>query len=384
MTKPDLVVVGAGIFGLTIAERVATQLGKKVLIIEKRPHVGGNAYSEFDEETGIEVHKYGAHLFHTSSAEVWLYVNSFAKFTSYQHRVYAVHGGEVFPLPINLGTINQFFHAAYSPKEAREEILKQSAIAPKNPKNLRDKGISLIGKPLFEAFIMNYTAKQWQTPAEELPADIITRLPVRYNYNNRYFNDVYEGLPKDGYAMLFKKMLEACGDKVEIRLRTDYLSSTELRKMAAEGTLVIFTGPIDQFYNYRFGELAWRSVEFKMEKLSLADYQGCAVMNYVDSIVPYTRIIEFKHFNPERKLKKPEKTIIAREFSKTWELGKEPYYPVRTKNNLDKLKKYQELAQQEKNVIFGGRLGEYAYYDMDETFKRALEVFQKFVKPRLI
>ncbi len=382
MNKPDVIVVGAGIFGLTIAERTTTKLNKKVLLVEKREQIGGNAYSEFDKETGVEVHKYGAHLFHTSRENVWEYVKSFADFTDYQHRVYTVHNGEVFPLPINLGTINQFFRANYSPDEAREKIAKQASKAPKNPINLKDRGVSLIGEPLFEAFIMGYTAKQWQTPVEQLPPDIIERLPVRYNYNNRYFKDKYEGLPRNGYAELFANMIKACGDNLKLVLNTDYLESTELQKMTASGVLTVFTGPIDRYYDYCFGELAWRSIKFGIERLPVSDFQGCPVMNYADADVPFTRIIEFKHFHPEWELKDKAQTIIAREYSKTWHLGDEPYYPVRKREDLEILKKYQKLSGEENNVIFGGRLGEYAYYDMDATFGKALEVFEKLVLPR--
>lgn len=381
--RPDILVVGAGIFGLTIAERVATELNKKVLLVEKRDHIGGNAYSEFDRETGIEIHKYGAHLFHTSRKKVWDYVKKFTDFTDYQHRVYTVHNGEVFPLPINLGTINQFFRLAYSPEEAKQLVAKQSAEAPRSPKNLRDKGISLIGRPLFEAFIMNYTAKQWQTPAEDLPPEIITRLPVRYNYDNRYFSDTYEGLPAKGYIGLFERMVNACGDNIEVRLGIDYLENEELKKLTESGVITVFTGPIDRFYDYRYGKLSWRSVEFKQETLETVDFQGCPVMNYADLDAPYTRIIEFKHFNPERALKKSGKTIIAKEYSKQWRDGDEPYYPVRKASDLAMLKKYQQLADKETHVFFGGRLGEYAYYDMDATFDSALNTYEKTLKPLL-
>lgn len=379
MTKPDVLIVGAGLFGLTMAERITHELGKKVLLVDKRDHIGGNCYSEFDEATGIECHKYGAHLFHTSLPEVWEYVNRFTKFTNYVHKVYITHAGEVYPMPINLGTINQFFHAAYTPDEAKKLIAEQAASAPAHPANLAEQGIALIGQPLFDAFIKNYTAKQWQTPAEELSPDIIKRLPVRYNYDNRYFNDTYEGLPVDGYAAWFQQMVRSCGDQLEIRLSTDYLKSQDLQDLTKSGTLTIYTGPIDQFYDYRYGELRWRSLDLQKEIINVDDFQGCPVMNYADLEPAYTRIHEFKHFHPERHTKgyaeNSGQTVIVREYSKTWTKGDEPYYPVNTAEDQEKLQKYQALAAAEPNVVFGGRLGEYAYYDMDKTIASSLAKF---------
>ena len=382
MNKPDVLIVGAGIFGLTMAERIATQLNKKVLLIDKRNHIGGNAYSEFDQETGIECHKYGAHLFHTSDERVWKYVNQFTSFTNYVHKVYTTHKNEVFPMPINLGTVNQFFHAAYTPDEAKKVIAEQAADAPENPKNLAEQGISLIGKSLFEAFIMNYTAKQWQTPAEELSPEIIKRLPVRYTYDNRYFNNPHEGLPREGYEAWFQNMIKAGGDNIEVRLETDYFSDPEIAKLREAKTPTIYTGPIDQFYDYKFGELKWRSLELKKEIVDVHDFQGCPVMNYADLDVDYTRIHEFKHFHPERHengyADDYNKTVIVREYSKTWQRGDEPYYPVNTAEDREILAKYQELATKDTHVLFGGRLGEYAYYDMDKTFASALDAFGKY------
>ena len=380
MKKNDVIIVGAGIFGLTVAEKVANELHKKVLVVEKRDHIGGNAYSEKDKETGIECHKYGAHILHTSDEEVWKYVNRFSEFTNYQHRVYSVHHGEVFPLPINLGTINQFFHTNYSPEEARRLVAEQAREITKKPANLQEQGISLIGRPLFEAFIMNYTAKQWQTPTEKLSPDIIKRLPVRYDYNNRYFNDTFEGLPKDGYGLFFQKMCESEKNDLDIRLGKDYFEDEELKKMTKDGMLTSFTGAIDRYFNYKFGTLNWRSIKFEKEVVKTDDFQGCAVMNYADLEQPFTRIIEFKHFHPERK-NRENKTVIFREFSKTWEIGDEPYYPVRTTEDLEKLGKYKELSKKYPNVLFGGRLGEYAYYDMDKTFRSALDMFREKVVP---
>ena len=379
-STPDVLIVGTGLYGLTLAERLASQLNQKVLLIDRRSHIGGNCYSEFDPETGIECHKYGAHLFHTSNEAVWQYVNQFTKFTNYVHHVYTTHNGEVFPLPINLGTINQFFHSAYTPDEAKVVIAEQAASAPAKPQNLAEQGISLIGKPLFDAFIKNYTAKQWQTPAEELSPDIIKRLPVRYNYDNRYFNNTYEGLPVDGYEAWFKQMLASGGDNIELRLNTDYFEDPTIQALRQTNPLTIFTGPIDRFFDYQFGELKWRSLELEKVVLDVDDFQGCPVMNYADLEPKYTRIHEFKHFHPERHADcyAPEsgKTVIVREYSKTWQRGEEPYYPVNTADDRAKLAQYQTLAKQQPNLIFGGRLGSYAYYDMDATIASALDQFE--------
>ncbi len=379
--NPDVLIVGAGLFGLTMAERIASRLDKKVLLIDKRSHIGGNCYSEFDPETGIECHKYGAHLFHTSNQRVWDYVNTFTTFTHYVHHVYTTHKGEVYPMPINLGTINQFFHSAYTPEEAKALITEQAASAPKEPLNLAEQGISLIGKPLFDAFIKNYTAKQWQTPAEDLSPEIIQRLPVRYNYNNNYFKDLYEGLPTDGYEAWFQNMISACGDNIEVRLGVDYFDDPDIQKLRKTEIFTIYTGPIDRFFDYKYGELKWRSIELRKEVLNVDDYQGCPVMNYADLNHKYTRIHEFKHFHPERKsdcyAEGSGKTVIVREYSKTWQRGEEPYYPVNTVSDRETLAKYKDLADDDPKIIFGGRLGEYAYYDMDKTIATALDKFDQ-------
>ncbi len=372
----DLVIVGSGFFGLTIAERCANELGLKVLVLERRHHLGGNAYSEADQETGIEVHQYGAHLFHTSNKKVWDYVNRFTAFTDYQHRVYTSHKGQVYPMPINLGTINQFFDAAYSPDEARALIKEQAAeLGDKEPENFVEKGVSLIGRPLYEAFIAHYTAKQWQTDPEELSADIISRLPVRYTYNNRYFNDTYEGLPVDGYTAWLEKMAEH--PNIEVRLETDFFDVADEYR----GTVpIVYTGPVDEYFGNCEGELSWRTLDFEREVLETGDFQGTSVMNYPDADVPYTRIHEFRHFHPEREY--PEgKTVIMREFSRFAEKGDEPYYPVNTAEDRDKLLKYRELAKQEPMVLFGGRLGTYKYLDMHMAIGSALSMFENKLKP---
>jgi UDP-galactopyranose mutase len=372
----DLVIVGSGFFGLTIAERCANELGLKVLVLERRHHLGGNAYSEPDPETGIEVHVYGAHLFHTSNRRVWEYANRFTEFTDYQHRVYTSHNGQVYPMPINLGTINQFFDAAYSPDEARALIKEQSAeLGDKEPENFVEKGISLIGRPLYEAFIAHYTAKQWQTDPEKLSADIITRLPVRYTYNNRYFNDTYEGLPKDGYTAWLERMADS--ENIEIRLDTDFF---DVRDDYVGKVPIVYTGPVDEYFDKSEGELSWRTLDFEREVVGTGDFQGTSVMNYPDPDVPFTRIHEFRHFHPERD-HPADRTVIMREFSRFADKGDEPYYPVNTAEDREKLLKYRELAKQESMVLFGGRLGTYKYLDMHMAIGSALSMYDNKLKP---
>ncbi|RRD61136.1 UDP-galactopyranose mutase [Leucobacter sp. OH1287] len=379
----DLVVVGSGLFGLTIAERAASELNKKVVIIERRSHIGGNAYSEFEEQTGIEVHRYGAHLFHTSNEQVWEYVNRFTKFTNYQHRVYSNYNGEVYPLPINLGTINQFFRAAHSPESAKQLIAEQAAeFDTASAKNLEEKGISLIGRPLFEAFIRDYTAKQWQTPINELPGSIISRLPVRYNYDNRYFNDTYEGLPVDGYTAWLERMADH--PNIEVHLNTDFFDESQpLNKRALVGKVpIVYTGPVDRYFDYSEGELAWRTLDFEEEVVNVGDYQGTSVMNYANADVPYTRIHEFRHFHPEREYP-ADKTVIMREYSRFATREDEPYYPVNTPEDRERLLRYRELADQEPEVLFGGRLGTYQYLDMHMAIGAALTTFRNQLTPLL-
>ncbi|MEE1649586.1 UDP-galactopyranose mutase [Brachybacterium sp. J144] len=374
MSTPDLLIVGSGLFGLTIAERAVAQHGAKVTIIDRRSHLGGNAYSEADEHTGIEVHKYGAHLFHTSNKKVWEYVNGFTSFTGYQHKVYTTHRGVVYPMPINLGTINQFFGAAYTPDEARALIAEQAGeLAGTDPENLDEKGISLIGRPLYEAFIKNYTGKQWQTDPQDLPAGIISRLPVRYTYDNRYFNDTYEGLPAQGYTAWLERMADH--PNIEVRLDTDYFDTDQpLNKDAVRGQLpVIYTGPIDRYFDYSAGSLGWRTIDLETEHLEVGDFQGTSVMNYADAEVPYTRIIEPRHFHPERDYP-TDRTVIQREYSRFAESGDEPYYPINSGGDRETLLAYRGLADAEPRTLFGGRLGTYQYLDMHMAIGAALSM----------
>ena len=400
---PDLVVVGAGLFGLTVAQQAAERAGARVEIIDVRNHIGGNAYSYFDERTGIEIHKYGAHLFHTSNKRVWDYVNRFTSFTNYVHRVYATHDGEVYSLPINLGTINQFFHAHYTPEEAKALIASQAGeFAGKDPQNLNDKGISLIGRPLYEAFIKNYTAKQWQTDPSKLPAGIIKRLPVRFNYNNRYFKDTWEGLPTDGYTAWMQRMID--DPRIHVSLGVDFFDESQpfnKRALAEAGVPVVYTGPVDRYFDYVLGELKWRTVDFKEVRYEENDHFGCPVMNYSDADVPFTRAIEFKNFNPEReevegvasgeagdcatfmpgKSVKAGETVVWQEYSRAATRDDEPYYPVNTEEDKALYARYAQLAEAQPNTVFGGRLGTYSYYDMHNVIDMALRAYESQVAP---
>ena len=376
-----LVVVGSGLFGLTIAEQAASRWGLRVAIVERRSHLGGNAYSEIDPETGIEVHKYGAHLFHTSNERVWEYVNRFTSFTSYVHRVWTTVDGVVYPMPVNLGTINQFFSAAYGPDEARALIAQQAAeVDGQEITDFESKGVSLVGRPLFEAFFKNYTAKQWQTDPKDLPASIISRLPVRYNYDSRYFNDKYEGLPVDGYTAWMERMVAL--DLIDVYLDTDFFDpENPLNKAAVVGKVpVVYTGPVDRYFDYSAGDLSWRTVDFEKEVVDTGDYQGCSVMNYGDIDVPFTRIIEFRHFHPERDYQ-DKKTVIFREFSRFADHGDEPYYPVNTAQDRERLEQYRELMKNEDRVFFGGRLGTYKYLDMHMAIASALTMLDNELAP---
>ena len=372
----DLLIVGSGLFGLTIAERAAAA-GRKVTLIDRRDHVGGNAYSETDPETGIEVHRYGAHLFHTSNPAVWQYVNRFTAFTDYVHRVYTTHRGVVYPLPINLGTINQFFAAAHSPTEARSLIQEQAGeFASTDAANLEEKAIALIGRPLYEAFIRDYTAKQWQTDPRELPAEIISRLPVRYTYDNRYFNDTWEGLPTDGYTAWLERMADH--PNIEVKLGTDFFDESQpLNKSATVGRVpIVYTGPVDRYFGDAEGELSWRTLDFEREVVGVGDYQGTSVMNYADADAGYTRILEFRHFHPERADRYPtDKSVIVKEYSRFAARGDEPYYPVNTPADRAGLLAYRELAKGEPDVYFGGRLGTYQYLDMHMAIGSALTMW---------
>ncbi|WP_257202733.1 UDP-galactopyranose mutase [Corynebacterium cystitidis] len=379
----DLIVVGSGFFGLTVAEQAASELGKRVLVVEKRNHLGGNAYSEAEPETGIEVHKYGAHLFHTSNDRVWEYVNRFTSFTDYQHRVFAMHDGSAYPFPMGLGLISQFFGKYYSPDEARQLIKDQTeGMDPADAENLEERGIALIGKPLYEAFVKHYTAKQWQTDPTELPASIISRLPVRYTFNNRYFNDKYEGLPVDGYTKWLENMVAS--DLIDVQLNADWFEVRDQLRAESPDAPVVYTGALDRYFDYAEGHLGWRTLDFEMEVLrDTGDFQGTSVMNYNDADVPYTRIHEFRHFHPERDYPN-DKTVIVKEYSRFAEGDDEVYYPINTPEDREKLLAYRRLAATESaqnKVLFGGRLGTYQYLDMHMAIGAALSLFDNHLRP---
>lgn len=373
----EVIVVGSGLFGLTIAERVANQTQKSVAIIEKREVIGGNAYSYFDEGTGIEIHKYGSHLFHTSNKRVWDYVNTFTSFTDYRHRVFTKHNDVIYSMPINLHTLSQFFDLDLNPTSARK-ILDEGKSRELSSSSFEHKAISQVGTSVYEAFFKNYTLKQWQLDPRELPGEIFGRLPIRFNLNSDYFDDTYQGLPVNGYAPWFSKMVES--PRISTLLNTDFFQLRQDLDFSAK--LIIYTGPIDRFFDYRHGELAWRTLDFDFEKVAVSDYQGTSVMNYADITPTYTRIHEFKHLHPERKYAIDE-TIIAREYSRRATRLDEPYYPVNSSADREMLLKYRGEIANERNVYFGGRLGTYQYLDMHMAIASALTLFDNEIFPKL-
>jgi UDP-galactopyranose mutase len=373
----DLVVVGSGFFGATIAERVASDSGCRVVVLERRSHIGGNAWSEFEPSTGIEIHKYGSHLFHTSSDQVWAYANRFTTFNGYEHQVWTTSGGRVYPLPFSLATINTLLGTSLSPRQAADYLASVRLDIP-NPSNLKEKALATIGPDLYEALVSGYTTKQWQKDPADLPAETIARLPVRLNYNLRYFEDKYEGLPTVGYGPWLEAMLTS--PQIHVALEADFF---DFRQFVPAGTPVVYSGPLDRFFDFRLGELTWRTLDFEWEVLSVGDFQGLAVMNYADNSVPYTRIHEFRHLHPERNYPL-QNTVIAREFSRRAEGQDEPYYPVNTERDRKRLKGYRELASGQSDVIFGGRLGTYKYLDMHMAIASALSTYNNDVRPRLM
>ena len=376
LQNADLIVVGSGFYGLTIAERAARQLGLRVLVLERRAHIGGNAWSEIDRNTGIEVHTYGSHLFHTNSQEVWDYLQRFSGFSSYRHHVFTIHKGRVYPMPIGLATICAFFSRSFRPSESRALLTEHAAeLAGREPSNLEEKAISLIGRPLYEAFIRGYTIKQWQTDPRQLPANIITRLPVRYTFDQRYFSDKFEGLPLDGYFRIFERMAAALG--IEIMTYVDYF---DLVEQISEDKPVVYTGPVDRFFKFCYGHLGWRTLHFERELVPVGDFQGTAVMNYADEDVPFTRIHEFRHLHPERTYQE-ESTVIFREYSRFAGPSDEPYYPINTPADRARYDAYRKLADAEPNVLFGGRLGTYRYLDMHQAIGAALKAFEAEITP---
>ncbi|GGP07656.1 UDP-galactopyranose mutase [Oceanobacillus neutriphilus] len=362
----DYLVVGTGLFGSTFAHEAAKK-GKKVKMIDKRDHIGGNIYTEKVED--IIVHKYGAHIFHTNNQEIWDYVNQFADFNRYTNSPIANYHGEIYNMPFNMNTFNKLW-GVVTPEEAKAKIEEQRKAANiEKPNNLEEQAISLVGTDIYERLIKGYTEKQWGRKASDLPAFIIKRLPVRFTYDNNYFNDRFQGIPIGGYTQIIENMLAS--DRISVELNTDFFSNRE--EYMKTYPKIIYTGMIDQFFDYKYGELEYRSLKFESAVLEQENYQGNAVVNYTDSETPYSRIIEHKHFE----FGKQPKTIITKEYPMSWEKGSEPYYPINDDKNNEKFKQYQDLAEKQSNVIFGGRLGMYKYYDMHQVIAAALTVAKR-------
>lgn len=364
MKRYDYLIVGAGLYGAVFA-RELTRRGKSCLVIDRRNHVAGNIYTE--KMAGINVHKYGAHIFHTSDREVWEYVNQFAEFNNYVNSPLAVYRDELYNLPFNMNTFSKMW-GIRTPKEARQMIERQVAeLGITEPQNLEEQALSLVGTDVYTKLIKGYTEKQWGRDCRELPAFIIRRLPCRFTYDNNYFNDRWQGIPIGGYTQMVEKMLEGA----DVLLQTDYFDL--IREQPELAHTVVHTGCIDEFFGYRLGALKYRSVRFETEELPEENYQGNAVVNYTDREVPYTRVIEHKHFE----FGKQPTTVISREYSAEWKPGLEPYYPVNDAENSALYAQYQQLAAQQENVIFGGRLGQYRYYDMDKVIRAAMDELEK-------
>lgn len=362
----DYLVVGAGLFGAVFA-REAKLKGKKVLVIERRNHIGGNVYTEKIED--INVHKYGAHIFHTNNKTVWDYVNQFADFNRFTNSPIANYKGELYSLPFNMYTFNKMWGVT-TPQEAKNKINEQkNKYKIKEPKNLEEQAINLVGFDIYEKLVKDYTEKQWGRSCKDLPAFIIKRLPVRFNFDNNYFNALYQGIPIGGYTKMIEKML----DGIDIRLNTNFFDNKEYFEKISNK--IIFTGPIDEYFDYKFGHLEYRTVRFDTEVLGISNYQGNAVVNYTSKDVPWTRIIEHKWFE----FGNQNKTVISKEYSVEWKPGDEPYYPINSEKNDQLYLKYKELASKNTKVFFGGRLGEYKYYDMDITVEKALELSKKII-----
>tara|TARA_R110001632_G_scaffold112095_1_gene223020 strand:- start:50581 stop:51687 length:1107 start_codon:yes stop_codon:yes gene_type:complete len=367
MKKHDFLIVGAGLFGSVFAHEM-TKRGKSCLVIDKRNHLGGNVYCENVE--GINVHKYGAHIFHTNDKKIWDYVNSFVEFNRYTNSPVANYKGELYNLPFNMNTFYQLWKVK-TPEEAKAKIQEQVAeLNIKKPKNLEEQALSLVGRDIYEKLIKGYTEKQWGRKATDLPAFIIKRLPVRFTFDNNYFNDKYQGIPIGGYNKLIEGLLEG----IETKTKVDFFEKKEYYENLAD--TVVFTGKIDEYFAYQFGKLEYRSLEFEHQTLDIPNYQGNAVVNYTEAEIPYTRILEHKHFE----FGKQPKTIITKEYSKEWQEGSEPYYPVNDDKNSATYLKYKKLAEENKDIIFGGRLAEYKYYDMHQVIASALNSVKREIE----
>jgi UDP-galactopyranose mutase len=368
----DIVIVGAGLFGSVVAEQ-ASRDGLRIVVIESRDHIGGNCYTEDDEQTGINIHKYGPHIFHTSNERVWKYINQFTEFNSYRHQCMSRVGKKTYSMPMNLATINQWFKQNWSPKQAKK-FFKGYATTYADPQNFEEQAMALLGNDLYRAFFREYTIKQWGKDPRELPASVARRLPVRYNYNTRYYNDLWEGIPVDGYTPIFEKMLSHTN--IEVFLNTDFFS---IRDQIPSDKMIVYTGAVDRYFDYKYGVLNWRTCNFVFKKFDVEDWQGVTQINYPSLDIPYTRTIEFKHFHPEKNYTK-DATVVSFEYSRLAGFDDTPYYPVNTSDDREKYNLYHLEAKQLRNTIIGGRLGEYMYYDMHQVIGSALLTYEKRIK----
>ncbi|NQT61438.1 MAG: UDP-galactopyranose mutase [Candidatus Marinimicrobia bacterium] len=365
------VVVGSGFFGAVIAERIASELGEPVLMLEKREHTGGNCHSVDHAETGIHYHRYGTHIFHTHNQEVWDYINKFTEFNGYHHQVLTTYQNKVYQMPINLETINSFYNLNLKPFEVStfiEAEVHKSGI--NSPGNFEEKAISMVGRALYEAFIKGYTAKQWGCDPSQLPATLLQRLPFRTNYDENYFFDPWQGIPRQGYSAIFDKLLAS--PKIQVELNTDFFS---VKHKLAQDACIVYTGPLDKLFDYSHGQLEWRSLSFEEEVMGVQDFQGTSVMNYAEESIPYTRIHEPRHLHPEKDYAK-DQTLTIKEYSHSGN-SEDPYYPVGGKKNKAILKKYKVEVSGQENLFVGGRLGDYKYYDMDQTIAAALRTYEQ-------
>jgi UDP-galactopyranose mutase len=369
-------VAGAGLFGLTMARLIVEKSSKaEVVVVDKRNHIGGNAYSYLDKESGVEVHKYGSHIFHTNNERVWNFINRFTDFHSYEHRVFTRHKNEIYSLPLNLHTLSQFFGLPLSPLQAKMLIKEKSSKFPTEPSSFEDAAIQTVGRELYEAFFRGYTVKQWQTDPKDLPAEVFTRLPVRFDFDSRYFSDRYQGIPYNGYGEMFRALVDH--PRIAINLETDFF---DMSKSGFDRT--IYTGPVDRYFDFSAGELGWRTLDFDLQTIEEEDFQGVAQLNYPDQDFSFTRIHEYKHYMPEERRPKSS-TVIAKEYSRKSGPEDEPYYPIRSKADMEMLKNYRRFISREKKVIFGGRLGSYQYLDMHMAIASAFVSFEKNIENSL-
>lgn len=376
LSNYDLIVVGSGLFGLTVAVLAATKR-YRVLVVERRNHPGGNIWSEWDGETGIEVHRYGPHIFHNSNARIQDFVNRFTELNSYRHHVWASTQSELYSLPVTLATMSQLWGRHLSPQEAMQVIQSETADY-SDGNSFEEKALASIGPTLYERFFLGYTKKQWQTDPKELPGEVFSRLPIRFNFDTRYFSDRWEGVPVDGYNLWVERMLETQG--VDLLLDTDF---REIAQNIPNEIPIVYSGPIDELFCFEFGRLGWRTLSFNFERHEVTDFQGASQVNFTDESVPWTRIVEYQHFHPEIRRTNEKSTIISREFSREALEGDEPYYPMRRADDLSALRKYQVKADKTQNLILGGRLGSYKYMDMNATIGSAMKTFEKKLEPFL-